>query len=83
MKTKILSLLLCVGLVVACNNTQKGAGIGAGGGALLGAVIGHFAGNAAIGAAVGGAVGLRRLLSRFRTLRFRPFRTLMAWRLLR
>ena len=57
MKTKILSLLLCVGLVVACNNTQKGAGIGAGGGALLGAVIGHFAGNAAIGAAVGGAVG--------------------------
>ena len=80
MKTKILSLLLCVGLVVACNNTQKGAGIGAGGGALLGAVIGHFAGNAAIGAAVG---GLRRLLSRFRTLRFRPFRTLMAWRLLR
>ena len=55
MKTKILSLLLCVGLVVACNNTQKGAGIGAGGGALLGAVIGHFAGNAAIGAAVGGA----------------------------
>ena len=51
MKTKILSLLLCVGLVVACNNTQKGAGIGAGGGALLGAVIGHFAGNAAIGAA--------------------------------
>ena len=33
MKTKILSLLLCVGLVVACNNTQKGAGIGAGGGA--------------------------------------------------
>ena len=30
MKTKILSLLLCVGLVVACNNTQKGAGIGAG-----------------------------------------------------
>jgi outer membrane protein OmpA-like peptidoglycan-associated protein len=46
-----------VGLVVACNNTQKGAGIGAGGGAILGAVIGHFAGNAAIGAAVGGAVG--------------------------
>ena len=30
MKTKILSLLMCVGLLVACNNTQKGAGIGAG-----------------------------------------------------
>ena len=57
MKTKILSLLLCVGLVVACNNTQKGAGIGAGGGAILGAVIGHFAGNAAIGAAVGAGAG--------------------------
>jgi outer membrane protein OmpA-like peptidoglycan-associated protein len=57
MKTKILSLLLCVGLVVACNNTQKGAAIGAGGGALLGAIIGHVAGNTAIGAAVGGAVG--------------------------
>lgn len=57
MKTKILSLLLCVGLVCACNNTQKGAGIGAGGGALLGGIIGAIAGNTAIGAAVGGAVG--------------------------
>ncbi len=57
MKIKILSLLLCVGLVCACNNTQKGAGIGAAGGAVLGAVIGHIAGNTAIGAAVGGAVG--------------------------
>ena len=57
MKTKILSLLLCVGMCVACNNTQKGAGIGAGGGALLGAIIGHVAGNTAVGAAVGGAVG--------------------------
>ena len=57
MKTKILSLLMCVGLLVACNNTQKGAGIGAGGGALLGAIIGHVAGNTAVGAAVGGAVG--------------------------
>ena len=57
MKTKILSLLLCVGLLVACNNTQKGAGIGAGGGALLGAIIGHVAGNTAVGAAIGGAVG--------------------------
>jgi outer membrane protein OmpA-like peptidoglycan-associated protein len=57
MKTKILSLLLCVGLVVACNNTGKGAAIGAGGGALLGAIIGHVAGNTAVGAAIGGAVG--------------------------
>lgn len=57
MKIKILSLLLCVGLVCACNNTQKGAGIGAAGGAVLGAVIGHIAGNTAIGAAIGGAVG--------------------------
>ena len=31
MKTKIVSLLLCVGMLFACNNTQKGAGIGAGG----------------------------------------------------
>ena len=30
MKTKIISLLLCLGMLVACNNTQKGAGIGAG-----------------------------------------------------
>jgi outer membrane protein OmpA-like peptidoglycan-associated protein len=57
MKTKILSLLLCMGLVVACNNTGKGAAIGAGGGALLGAIIGHVAGNTAVGAAIGGAVG--------------------------
>ena len=57
MKTKILSLMLCVGLLVACNNTQKGAGIGAGGGALLGAIIGHVAGNTAVGAAIGGVVG--------------------------
>ena len=57
MKTKIISLLLCVGLIVACNNTQKGAGIGAGGGALLGGIIGAIAGNTAVGAAVGGAVG--------------------------
>ena len=57
MKTKILSLMLCVGLLVACNNTQKGAGIGAAGGAVLGGIIGHIAGNTAIGAAVGGAVG--------------------------
>lgn len=57
MKIKILSLLLCVGMICACNNTQKGAGIGAAGGAVLGAVIGHIAGNTAIGAAIGGAVG--------------------------
>ena len=57
MKTKLISLMLCVGLLMACNNTQKGAGIGAGGGAVLGAIIGHIAGNTAIGAAIGGAVG--------------------------
>ena len=57
MKTKLISLLLCVGLFVACNDTQKGAAIGAGGGALLGAIIGHVAGNTAVGAAIGGAVG--------------------------
>ena len=57
MKTKIISLLLCVGMLVACNNTQKGAAIGAGGGAVLGGIIGAIAGNTAIGAAVGGAVG--------------------------
>ena len=57
MKTKIVSLLLCVGLLFACNNTQKGAGIGAGAGAVIGGVIGALAGNTAVGAAVGGAVG--------------------------
>ncbi|MBR1548270.1 MAG: OmpA family protein [Prevotella sp.] len=57
MKTKAISLLLCVGLLFACNNQQKGAGIGAGGGALLGGIIGKMAGNTAIGAAVGGIVG--------------------------
>lgn len=57
MKTKIISLLLCVGMLFACNNTQKGAGIGAGGGAVLGGIIGAIAGNTAIGAAIGGAVG--------------------------
>ena len=57
MKTKIISLLLCLGMLVACNNTQKGAGIGAGGGAVLGGIIGAIAGNTAIGAAIGGAVG--------------------------
>ena len=57
MKTKIVSLLLCVGLLFACNNTQKGAGIGAGGGAVLGGIIGAIAGNTAVGVAVGGAVG--------------------------
>ena len=57
MKTKVISLLLCLGMIVACNNTQKGAAIGAGGGAVLGGIIGAIAGNTAIGAAVGGAVG--------------------------
>lgn len=57
MKTKIVSLLLCVGLLFACNNTQKGAGVGAGGGAVLGGIIGAIAGNTAVGAVVGGAVG--------------------------
>ena len=57
MKTKILSLLLCVGMLFACNNTQKGAVIGAGGGAVLGGIIGHIAGNTAVGAVLGGAVG--------------------------
>ncbi len=57
MKTKIVSLFLCVAMVCACNNTQKGVGIGAGGGAILGGIIGKIAGNTAIGAVVGGAVG--------------------------
>lgn len=57
MKTKLISLMLCVGMLLACNNTQKGAGIGAGGGAVLGGIIGAIAGNTVIGAAVGGAVG--------------------------
>ena len=57
MKTKIISLLLCVGMLFACNNTQKGAGIGAGGGAVLGGIIGAIAGNTMVGAAIGGAVG--------------------------
>ena len=57
MKTKIISLFLCLGMLVACNNQQKGAAIGAGGGAVLGDIIGAIAGNTAIGAAVGGAVG--------------------------
>jgi len=57
MKTKIISLLLCVGMLFACNDTQKGAAIGAGGGAVLGGIIGAIAGNTAVGAAIGGAVG--------------------------
>ena len=57
MKTKLISLLLCVGMLIACNNTQKGAGIGAGGGAVLGGIIGAIAGNTAVGAVIGGAVG--------------------------
>ena len=57
MKTKIVSLLLCVGMLFACNNTQKGVGIGAGGGAVLGGIIGAIAGNTAIGAAVGATIG--------------------------
>jgi len=57
MKTKLISIVLCLGLLVGCNNTQKGAGIGAGGGAVLGGIIGAIAGNTAIGAAIGGAVG--------------------------
>ena len=57
MKIKLVSLLLCVGMLFACNNTQKGAGIGAGGGALLGGIIGAIAGNTAVGVAIGGAVG--------------------------
>ena len=57
MKTKILSMLLCVGMICACNNMQKGAAIGAGGGAVIGGIIGHIAGNTAVGAAIGGAVG--------------------------
>ena len=57
MKAKIIALLLCVGMVVSCNNTGKGAAIGAGGGAVLGGVIGALAGNTMVGAAIGGAVG--------------------------
>lgn len=57
MKIKIFSLLLCVGMVLSCNNTGKGAAIGAGGGAVLGGVIGALAGNTLVGAAIGGAVG--------------------------
>jgi outer membrane protein OmpA-like peptidoglycan-associated protein len=57
MKTKIIAMLLCVGMLMACNNQQKGAGIGAGGGALLGGIIGRMAGNTAVGAALGGIVG--------------------------
>lgn len=57
MKTKIISLLLCVGLLFSCNNTQKGAAYGAGGGAVLGGIIGAIAGNTLVGAAIGGAVG--------------------------
>ncbi len=57
MKTKLISIVLCLGLLVGCNNTQKGVGIGAGGGAVLGGIIGAIAGNTAIGAAIGGAVG--------------------------
>jgi len=57
MKIKIFSLLLCVGMVLSCNNTGKGAAIGAGGGAVLGGVIGALAGNTMVGAAIGGAIG--------------------------
>ena len=64
MKTKIISLFLCIGMLVACNNTQKGAAIGAGGGALLGGIIGAIAGNTAIGAAVGGAVGAGAIIGK-------------------
>ena len=57
MKLKLVSMLLCVGMLFACNNTQKGAGIGAGGGALLGGIIGAIAGNTAVGVAVGAGAG--------------------------
>ena len=57
MKLKLVSLLLCVGMLFACNNTQKGAGIGAGGGALLGGIIGAIAGNTAVGAGAGAIIG--------------------------
>ena len=45
MKTKIISLMLCIGLLVACNNTQKGAGIGAAVGGAVGAGVGAVIGN--------------------------------------
>ena len=45
MKTKILSLLLCVGMLFACNNTQKGAVIGAAIGGAVGAGAGAIIGN--------------------------------------
>ena len=64
MKTKIISLLLCVGMICACNNTQKGAGIGAGGGAVLGGIIGAIAGNTMVGAAIGGAVGAGAIIGK-------------------
>ena len=60
MKTKIIALFLCVGMIVTgctVSNTAKGTAIGAGGGAVIGGIIGHIAGNTAIGAAFGGAVG--------------------------
>ncbi|MBO5185652.1 MAG: OmpA family protein [Prevotella sp.] len=57
-KIRIISLVLCLGIVLAgCNNTQKGAAIGTGGGALLGAIVGKIAGNTGVGAALGAAVG--------------------------
>ncbi|MDD7318112.1 MAG: OmpA family protein [Prevotella sp.] len=56
-KFKLMTLLMCLAVLVSCNNTGKGALIGTGGGALLGAVVGKLAGNTAVGATVGAAVG--------------------------
>ncbi len=47
--------IACSGL--ACNSTQKGAGIGAVGGAVIGGVIGHQTGHRTEGAVIGGVVG--------------------------
>lgn len=60
-KTKILSVVTSVGLLLASGGCQNDAGngalIGGGIGALAGGIIGHQSGNTAGGAIIGGAVG--------------------------
>ncbi|MBI3302851.1 MAG: hypothetical protein HYZ72_12370, partial [Deltaproteobacteria bacterium] len=60
--TKVIVLLLVIGLAAAgCSGLtarEKGALVGGAGGAAGGALLGAAAGNATLGAAIGGPVGL-------------------------
>ena len=53
----LLAIVLMVGMLAGCTQTEQGAGTGAILGAGLGAVIGHQSGHAGEGAAIGAASG--------------------------